>query len=316
MDKKKKVIIISVIAILLIALIVGIVIVSKKQLNPEEAAKVAVETYVTELGNRNVDGIVKVIDGKGMYAWNKYNENTEEFIKEYNKVESNYTESYENILKVAYTETVEINKAAYTKYTAKASEIKTPEKVAEGLYKVSVTIDETFEQATGDKFVANNEKTFYVYNGKIVSISDENPFDLYDAKTAIEKYISANNEGNLGDLLEVVDLKGQVAYSKDMNNFKEVYNSVSDAEMIEAEKIWAQIIGDDKKGFEAYRMELAGNIEYGNKGMSEDIIYAKAPVTITYVEKQDKKEDVEEKVEEGSVFVYLYNGNIIGIENY
>ena len=316
MDKKKKIITISVVAILVIALIIGVILISGKKLTPEEEAKLAVEKYITELGNRNVEEIIKVLDGKGIYAWNEFNENAEEFVKQYKNIKSEYTESYENILKVAYIEKVESSKAIYTKYTAKASNVKEPEKIEEGLYKITLTLDETFEQATGDKFVNKNEKTFYVYNGKIVSISDENPLDIYNAKVAIEKYVNAINEEGVAELLNVVDLRGQVAYAKNSSNIQEEYEAVSEKEIINAEKSWNNLIKNTVKGFEEYRIELSGYVEVGNDGMPEDFIYAKVPVKITYVEKQEKKESTEEKVQEGSIFVYLYNGKLIGVEKY
>ena len=154
---------------IVIAVVVALLVVcvAFNFLNGKNRAKNAVKSYVAAINKADEKKIMKKIDVKGAYAWEKCNQKVKKFKDEYSDVEKSDVEDYEEKLeKTLETFCDELKKL--DKYSMKVVEIKDVEKEASGLYKVTAKVKIKVED-DDDEHESTDKYTFYVYKGKIIS---------------------------------------------------------------------------------------------------------------------------------------------------
>ncbi len=164
-----------IIGIVLAVIILIIILVSVLGGGPKKAVK----NYVSAINKLNVSKVTKVMDLRGMYAWNFSNSDLKDFSDEdYDEFIEKYEDVDDSVIELAAAsqeKSIEKNfdniEDEYKSFKLKVDKIKSSKKLGKDLYLVKAKISmvaKPEDEEENDEIDSSDIHTFIVYKNKIV----------------------------------------------------------------------------------------------------------------------------------------------------
>lgn len=158
--------IIGAIALVAVIAVVLVFMINNGANNPKKV----METYINSMSSGDIDSLMKVVDIKGVVAWENAGKKAEKFLEEYNKISDQDVKDNEEKVKNALKAGSEILKAVGD-LEMKVNKVEEPEKIAENMYRVRANVHIKVT-AFGLSNEQDRDFKIIVYNGKFISPED------------------------------------------------------------------------------------------------------------------------------------------------
>lgn len=153
-----------------VALVAVIAVVLVFMMNNGNNPKKVMETYIQSMSNGDIDSLMKVVDVKGVLAWENCGKNPEKFLEEYNKISDTEVKDSEEKVKTALKSGSQILKSVGD-LEMKVNKVEEPEKIGENIYRVKANVHIKVT-AFGLSNEQDRDFKIVVYNGKFICPED------------------------------------------------------------------------------------------------------------------------------------------------